>query len=343
MQNRNIYLDNVKVVLVFLVVLGHFININRSIPIVGGISNIIYSFHMPLFIFLSGYFSKKVKSQRSIEITKVLYTYIVFELIHFLFTSVTSLGKGSFNIFRPTYQNWYILGIFFWRLFVPYFNYFKKIYSLLFLFLFSVYLGFWMDVGRFLALYKIIYFFPIFVLGYYSPDINKIRIKYLKYKYIFISIFAFLAVLIFLLSYTNNTFSDLINYAYSPTVGYNNDLIKLTSRVLGLSSCLIIFWCFLFLIPIKETFYSKYGKNTLNVYLLHMFFVWPIIDVLSANKFFLLFSLPLSILITWLLSTEFISIFNTPLTNFRKISNFNFGYKKVDKLRAKSQQSRKLL
>lgn len=58
-SNREPYFDNVKFILILLVVIGHFIEkiifMDTSFKV---IYETIYSFHMPLFIFISGYFSK---------------------------------------------------------------------------------------------------------------------------------------------------------------------------------------------------------------------------------------------------------------------------------------------
>ncbi|MEZ4805839.1 MAG: acyltransferase family protein, partial [Bacteroidia bacterium] len=59
---REPFYDNLKCFLIVLMVLGHFTFENRAFPIMKGLSNVIYSFHMPLFIFISGYFSKKVNA-----------------------------------------------------------------------------------------------------------------------------------------------------------------------------------------------------------------------------------------------------------------------------------------
>lgn len=52
--NRSSYWDTVKAVLIFLVVLGH-----TGTALGDRVLSVIYAFHMPLFVFVSGYFSKK--------------------------------------------------------------------------------------------------------------------------------------------------------------------------------------------------------------------------------------------------------------------------------------------
>ncbi|MCD8365289.1 MAG: acyltransferase family protein, partial [Clostridiales bacterium] len=55
---RDFHFDNIKAVLIFLVVLGH---VFRNLGANGDeylVYKIIYSFHMPAFLFISGYFMK---------------------------------------------------------------------------------------------------------------------------------------------------------------------------------------------------------------------------------------------------------------------------------------------
>ena len=59
-NNRIFALDNIKGILIILVVFAHILkNKAEADPIVIGI----YFFHMPAFIFLSGYFSKGKRSR----------------------------------------------------------------------------------------------------------------------------------------------------------------------------------------------------------------------------------------------------------------------------------------
>ena len=60
LRNNNYFIDNLKVILIFLVVFGHlierYIDTNSTLL---GVYMFIYTFHMPLFIFVSGFLSKK--------------------------------------------------------------------------------------------------------------------------------------------------------------------------------------------------------------------------------------------------------------------------------------------
>lgn len=331
-MERNLYLDNLKFVLIFFVVLGHFANLNRNIPIFGVLNNIIYSFHMPLFIFVSGYLSKKVVRQRKKEIDQVLYSYFIFEILNLIFTKLTSIGYGGIHIFTPTGQNWYLLGLFFWRLFLPYCFLFKKNTSFIITVILALSVGFYDDFNTFLGLYRIIYFMPFFVLGSYCNDINLLKNKYNRFRSLFILLLFVSFIFITILSLYNIEFSKAIAYAFTPFKGYNSQsnfelLLRFFLRIIGFITSILIIFLFLFIIPEKKTFFTHFGEHTLNVFLLHMFIVLPI------NLFFVKFNLDLffmvltsiltSALITVTLSSNFIHRIMAPLTHAIPLSTIN--------------------
>ena len=64
MQNRISYLSTARIIGILLVVLGHSYPFNVPIPqSLEFLRTVIYSFHMPLFVFLSGFLA--AKSSRS--------------------------------------------------------------------------------------------------------------------------------------------------------------------------------------------------------------------------------------------------------------------------------------
>ena len=77
---RDLRFDTLKGLLILSVVLGHFLSheATHSAPS-EAMANFIYSFHMPLFVFLSGYFTNGKKAVWGG--VQILETYIVFQLI----------------------------------------------------------------------------------------------------------------------------------------------------------------------------------------------------------------------------------------------------------------------
>ena len=80
-KERDYFFDNLKAVLIFLVVLGLFLlPIHGDNPLVV-VKRLIYIFHMPLFVFVSGYFAKKIYKNGQYNFKKILYlikAYVLF-------------------------------------------------------------------------------------------------------------------------------------------------------------------------------------------------------------------------------------------------------------------------
>ena len=79
---RDYLFDNLKVLLIFLVVFGHLLEkyIDKDL-FLRSIYIFIFMFHMPLFIYVSGYFSKNFDKCRRNAIKDLLVPYIVFNII----------------------------------------------------------------------------------------------------------------------------------------------------------------------------------------------------------------------------------------------------------------------
>lgn len=105
MQLRDNRLDSLKGFLIILVILGHLIG---QIGYGNGdlnweVRTFIYTFHMPLFILISGYFTK-------IEVGKILFVkglmklaipLVVFQIISMLFVYIWGGAISVFYVFSP--------------------------------------------------------------------------------------------------------------------------------------------------------------------------------------------------------------------------------------------------
>lgn len=92
-KQRDYYIDNIKAVFIFLVVLGHLLDFlkDAGIPFATNVRTFIYFFHMPGFIFMSGYLAKSFikKPYKGEKLLSFAWLYLLFkdaiELVHFIY------------------------------------------------------------------------------------------------------------------------------------------------------------------------------------------------------------------------------------------------------------------
>ncbi|MFB9879831.1 acyltransferase family protein [Planobispora siamensis] len=120
-RQREPYLDNVKFVLICLVVAGHSL-----VPTLAAGSSraaylFVYVFHMPLFVILSGYLSRRFwdsGARTSKLVDTLLVPYVIVEAGYAAVRS--ALGDGwSLSIMDPAWLNWYLMALLLWRLSIP--------------------------------------------------------------------------------------------------------------------------------------------------------------------------------------------------------------------------------
>lgn len=92
-KSRDYYIDNIKGIFIFLVVFGHLLDFmeEAGFPFATGVRTFIYFFHMPGFIFMSGYLAKNFSGKRfkGEKLFTFAWLYLLFkdaiELVHFIF------------------------------------------------------------------------------------------------------------------------------------------------------------------------------------------------------------------------------------------------------------------
>ncbi|MBR5111839.1 MAG: acyltransferase family protein, partial [Clostridia bacterium] len=106
--------DNIKFFLIFLVVLGHIADIYANISFATGVLRFyIYTFHMPLFLFVSGLFSKKnIKQKRWKNIFSYLILYLFIKVIDFFAKWAATDSNPGFSLFKAASVPWYAFCLF---------------------------------------------------------------------------------------------------------------------------------------------------------------------------------------------------------------------------------------
>ena len=308
---RSCYFDNLKFLLITLVVVGHTIEpLIGSYPNIKLIYNFIYSFHMPLFVFISGYFSKNMGSDKKFfsKITSILMYYIIFQLLYCLF-NIYVLKEQNFKItfVNPYWITWYLLSLVIWNLILPYFSKIK--YSIIITFAISILSGYDNNIGYYLSLSRTITFFPYFLMGYFCKEhyIDSVR-KYIGKKYAVLGL-----LILFLLIHLLNDKIDYRwfygSYSYSQLDSPNcpEYIVRISTYIIAVIISIII----LILIPDKNLLFTKLGSRTITVYGFHGFIIKTLVKYNFfdyINSFVSEISIIiLSLLIVILLSSKFIN------------------------------------
>jgi fucose 4-O-acetylase-like acetyltransferase len=118
---RDPFLDNAKFLAIILVVTGHLIEDLRDVPVAHALYFFGYTFHMPLFITLSGYLSRNFtfsagKARKLISGLAV--PYVIFEVAYSL-PRLILYGTLDISLLDPYYLTWFLMSLFMWRLSTP--------------------------------------------------------------------------------------------------------------------------------------------------------------------------------------------------------------------------------
>ncbi len=166
MEKKRIYkYDNIKFFLMLLVIAGHLVDYcgyKRSYEDYSSFLTIVYSFHMPAFIFISGLFhsGKNVLSKAfrylaiGISMKAVIY---VEKLIIF--------GSAELDLFNETGVPWYMYALAFFNSIMYAVKDVNKKLVLIISVIAALAVGYTAQPGDFLTLARVIVFFPVYLLG----------------------------------------------------------------------------------------------------------------------------------------------------------------------------------
>ncbi len=174
-MQRDIKIDGLKFLLIFLVVLGHLSYYDYGIEL----NKMIYSFHMPVFVFLSGYFTslKSNSEKQAMWLKKAAIIFLLAQFAHITIAVVSRYLSAAMSITTPLYfislddfivpkfALWYILCLIYWRLIA--WNAIDKTHGLWWLigsFILSIIAGV-VPIGETFSFQRAFAFFPFFVLG----------------------------------------------------------------------------------------------------------------------------------------------------------------------------------
>ena len=321
-MDRNQSLDGLKYILICFVVIGHFIEPSRySNNISGLLFSYIYTFHMPLFIWMNGYFFKKRDIKT--EFIKCLPFLEICFLSHLGCRLIQNCGLPSIKdmlVFGT--PAWYLICLVSWRLLTTLALRKMSVKTLFFISVFFELTTFLTcsKYGTLLSIIRTIQFYPFFLLGCLMK--NKLDIldnkKILMYfgslisiVFIYFSSSRFLHLVEFqrgglmdLTPYTSLNPYSLFAFRYAVII--SSLFISATILTLAKSSNIL-----------KR--FANYGQQTLFIYYIHIFVYAIVIKIYPSFLMSLLFSFVYIILITILSKFPKIKWLMNPVFKYFKI------------------------
>jgi fucose 4-O-acetylase-like acetyltransferase len=178
--------------------------------------------------------------------------------------------------------------------------------------------GFADIITNYLSLSRTFVFFPIFLMGYYMEKEHFEYFKTSKARLVAGSIF----VIVFLGMYFIPEFSDKWLLGSKPYGDFEwNSAISMVVRAAVYLLNVVMIFSFFTFVPTKRQFFTKWGKNTLYVYLLHGFLIRlfresHLKDTIDPNTSLLLL-LGVSLVLTMIFSTKFFTSITQPIIEFK--------------------------
>ncbi|PMC52462.1 acyltransferase family protein [Gemella sanguinis] len=321
MSNRIALWDNLKFILITLVVAGHFADqLTDYSSIYSSIYLFIYAFHMPLFIFISGYFH----SDRNTTKKVLFYTSLgfLYKIVSFLIDRLNGDSQYIFNLLADSGLAWFmfVLAIYTFVLFLLKDQ--NKKFILIGSIILACFAGYDKSIGDFLYLSRAIIFFPFYILGTMMKSFDILEFKR---KYPLLKVFALLIFVTWvILCITKVDTLYGLRYMFSGRQPFPDGIISfgpivrlacyIISAVLGISLILLT-------TSKKIKWISDFGKNTINVYFWHLNLFYIFKSFIDFNSIYSSFSFGFivytiaTITVTVILSTK---IFNFPVNILKK-------------------------
>ncbi|MEU4255144.1 acyltransferase family protein [Streptomyces fradiae] len=123
-SQRDPFFDNAKYLAIVLVAVGHaWEPVMEGSRATRALYMVVYAFHMPAFVMVSGYFSRTFAArpdQLRRLVGGVLVPYLVFETAYTLYRRwAQDAPQQAFSLTDPFYLTWFLLALFVWRLSAP--------------------------------------------------------------------------------------------------------------------------------------------------------------------------------------------------------------------------------
>lgn len=334
---ERIYLfDNIKLLAIILVVIGHaidFIARQDGNHLEKSLFLIIYSVHMPLFIFISGLFTKPMDKETKFPKQKVISYVLIGIAIRIMMALLSIILNEDFKYsVLDMYDSfaWFMWAMAVFISIVWLFREYNTKILLLISLVIGCMSGFDKNLGDKLVLMRIVVFLPFFIIGYMIKPEQILRLISKKWLKIISALFV-VGILLLFIFYTDtyklfrSMFTGRNNFSYLGEY-YNFGFIV---RGVTYAVSALLGFSLLCLVPNKNLgFLSGVGTKTLQIYFWHKAFLFVLEHFDVYNRISGLTGETLATLIYILIAVLIAFICALPLFSFPTKQLISFGKNK---------------
>ncbi|GGQ00911.1 acyltransferase family protein [Streptomyces mutabilis] len=272
-RQRDAFFDNAKYLAIVLVGVGHawgqVLDGNRTVET---LYRVLYTFHMPAFIIISGYFSRSFDlSPKRVKrlITGVVVPYVVFEVGYALHRRFSEDPGNDISLLDPTYLLWFLAALFVWRLTTPIWKTVR--WPLPIALVIAALASVTPSIGNDLNMQRVLQFLPCFVLGLVLRPEHFQLVRRRSVRILSVPVVAVSAVVSWWSVPRMETGWFYRNAAVQDTGGPWWSGPVLTLALFGCS--VVLTACFFAWVPGRRMWFTALGAGTIYGYLLHGFVV----------------------------------------------------------------------
>ncbi|WP_435855957.1 acyltransferase family protein [Streptomyces physcomitrii] len=269
---RDPFFDNAKYLAILFVAMGHsWEPLTDHSRAAEALYMVVYTFHMPAFIVISGYFSRSfdMRPDRLKRlITGVAVPYVLFEVAYTFFKRwADDDPQQPISLLDPWYLTWFLAALFVWRMSTPLWKVVR--WPLPLALAVAVLASVSPDIGDDLDLQRVLQFLPFFVAGLLMKPEHFRQLRGRKLRLLSLPVLACGAAVAYWAAprmnsawfYHRDSAQELGAPWWAGAV--------MTLALFGCSAVLTA--CFLVWVPRRHMWFTVLGAGTLYGYLLHGF------------------------------------------------------------------------
>ncbi|KUJ67433.1 hypothetical protein ACZ90_28415 [Streptomyces albus subsp. albus] len=271
-KQRDAFFDNAKFMAIVLVAMGHaWEPLRDDSRLAAALYITVYTFHMPAFIVISGYFSRSfdMRPDRLRRlVTGVGVPYVIFEIAYTFFKRWADDDPTfDFSLLDPWYLTWFLIALFVWRMTTPLWKIIR--WPIPLSLLIAMLAAVSPDIGDDLDMQRVLQFLPFFVLGLNLNRHHFDLVRGIRARKLAVPVFAVALLVAYWAAPRMNAAWFYRRDSAQELAAPWWDGAMMTVALFGCS--IVLTACFFAWVPKRRMFFTVLGAGTLYGYLLHGF------------------------------------------------------------------------